>query len=670
MYFIGTPYAAAGDFFSDGPKTRAFLRGAAIAAALIAASGAASEARAQSVVSACSGVRLPASVVTSIVAPIAEGIVAPIEATVNLGFTTLEALPLIGSILPELSVDTAGILADAASGDPVTLSVIDADGTLVGPDDRCNLTADGYSLDVSGGIAIGGNTISGLGTGAIARSLASGSIAFGDGSLVTAEGTGGAAFGSGAEVRTVNGLALGAGSVALRTELGGAAGEVSFGTVGNERLLSNVADGILATDAVTKAQLDAVGGMAGSNLTAITDLEVRIGAHDIAMAGVNAALGAGMDTVTTLVEDNQDGIALNADLIADLTVDVQKNTGDIAANVTAIAELADSVAEQGGSVIANSAAIALNSGNIATNTDAIAALDGRVDINADAIAENAADIADNASAIVTVAADVDVNRLSIAENAANTTALEARVSVNEADIAAIEDTYVAYDNASADTVTLRGNAGTTISNVAAGEVGAASTDAVNGAQLAATNASVSETQANLDLLAGSIGLAGSAPVRYADEANPDAPNTGTATNIVTLVGSDRAAPVRMTNVAAGIAASDAATVGQVNAGMAATLQEAQRFARGLVDDLSFDLSELRRDSEAGTAGAIAIASMPQPINAGEAMVSFGVGHFRGESAFSVGAVKAGDDGRFMLRLTGGVDTRGNLSAGGGIGLGF
>ena len=89
-------------------------------------------------VSACSGVSLPRSVVTDIVTPVVNGIVTPVQGTVNpiLGVVGA-ALPLV----PPLNIDATGLLANAAAGQPVTLQVLNTNGTIVGPGDRCDLQA-------------------------------------------------------------------------------------------------------------------------------------------------------------------------------------------------------------------------------------------------------------------------------------------------------------------------------------------------------------------------------------------------------------------------------------------------------------------------------------------------------------------------------------------------
>jgi autotransporter adhesin len=161
---------------------------------------------------------------------------------------------------------------------------------------------------------------------------------------------------------------------------------------------------------------------------------------------------------------------------------------------------------------------------------------------------------------------------------------------------------VSYDNAAQTSVTLAGAGGTTIGNVAAGAVNATSSDAVNGAQLNATNQAVAsnttaitnlgntvtnlsttvtnlgDTVANLDAsvtnvstavtnLGDDINNGAIGTVQYSNPGSPTTPNGGTPTNDLTLVGAT-AAPVGLHNVAGGSIAAgstDAVNGGQVYA---------------------------------------------------------------------------------------------------------
>jgi len=88
------------------------------------------------------------------------------------------------------------------------------------------------------------------------------------------------------------------------------------------------------------------------------------------------------------------------------------------------------------------------------------------------------------------------------------------------DVAAVDDRAVKYDGAVGDpkdTITLEGASGTTITNVAPGELSATSTDAVNGSQLFATNEQVDQNTTEITNLGDTItNIAGDTSTTYVE----------------------------------------------------------------------------------------------------------------------------------------------------------
>ena len=121
-------------------------------------------------------------------------------------------------------------------------------------------------------------------------------------------------------------------------------------------------------------------------------------------------------------------------------------------------------------------------------------------------------------------------------------------------------------------------------------------------------------------------------------------------------------PRRVTNVAAGTTTSDAATFGQLQAGLGAV---AGQFA-----DFDQRLSTVARRADAGTAGAMAIAGLPQAFTPGKGMVGLAVGTWRGTSAFAFGASKAFDDGHAVFKAGAAFDSRGSGGVNAGVGWQF
>ena len=124
------------------------------ATTLFAAQTASAQTVTPNIVSACSGVSLPRSVVTDILRPVINGVVDPIQSTVNPILGSVNAVisvPLVSALVPPLTVsnlniNATGLLDNAANGSPITLQVLNANGTVVGPADRCDTQADSFSL--------------------------------------------------------------------------------------------------------------------------------------------------------------------------------------------------------------------------------------------------------------------------------------------------------------------------------------------------------------------------------------------------------------------------------------------------------------------------------------------------------------------------------------------
>ncbi|MGC5797739.1 beta strand repeat-containing protein [Sphingomonas sp. NFX23] len=557
----------------------ASLIGLATTSLFAAQSASAQTTPAPNIVGACSGVSLPRSVVTDILSPVVTGIANPVQSTVNpilsnvksiSGVLTVSVLglpPLVANLpsvpTPALSIDVAGILNDAANNAPLTLSVLNSNGVAVGPNDSCVTQADGFTLRTPAGIAIGGNRITGLGAngfeafaadpnaiafGNSARTGAGavGAIAFGGQAQVADNATGAIALGTGASATAANGVALGAGSVSSRAAATGytaiglavpqnSAGEVSVGAAGAERQITNVAAGTAATDAVNVAQLTGVqaqiGTLAsgavqydGTTRTSVTLGGAGTGAPAVALRNVAAGtLGA---TSTDAVNGSQ-LFATNAN-VTNLTTN-----------------------------ISNGAIGALQYSNAATPT----VPNGGVPSN-------------DAALVGVAAGPVGLHNVANGVVAAGSTD-----AVNGGQLSTVTDQVgtlaglaVQYDDATRTRATLggvgTGAAPVALGNVAAGTLGATSTDAVNGSQLFATNTNVTTTNTALTNLTTNIANGGIGALQYSNAATPTVPNGGVPTNDVALVGAT-AGPVALHNVADGTVATGSTDA--VNGGQLATV---------------------------------------------------------------------------------------------------
>ena len=128
----------------------------------------------------------------------------------------------------------------------------------------------------------------------------------------------------------------------------------------------------------------------------------------------------------------------------------------------------------------------------------------------------------------------------------------------------------------------------TITNVAAGRLSDTSTDAVNGSQLYATNTAIDSLSENIDNL-------DSGSVKY--DKNTD----GTVNyNSITLGGSTydsstHTGGTRITNVADGVAASDAVNVSQLNDGMNTVINEAKNYTDTKISEVNENINQTSID---------------------------------------------------------------------------
>ena len=483
------------------------LMGTAAVAGLVANPALPDIARAQAlqpVVDVCTGISLEPSAVTDIVADVA----VPTAAAVESLYDELLTISVLGApllTLADVDIGAEATLEAYANGDPIALRVADTSGTLLAPDSDCNLTADGYTLDEASGIAIGGNQISGLGTGLVASAAEADAIAFGDNASTGAGATGSIAIGADSSVTAANSVAIGADSLADRGALTGytapgvsgslnSVGTVSVGSAGNLRQITNVAAGTQASDAATVGQVQGA-------LDAVDDLADLAVQYDGATQSDVTLGGVGGTTIANLADGE-----LSA-------------TSDEAVNGSQLFATNQQVAVNDDAIAGLDTRVTVNEGDIAT-------LDGRLTVNEGDIAalENSAVQYDDASntqvtlkgaggtTVSNVAAGTLASTSTDAVNGSQLFATNQRVGTNEINIQANADAIAAldatsdgsalavlYDDATRTSITLDGAGGTTVGNVADGEVSASSDDAVNGSQLFATNQQVAT---NADAISG------------------------------------------------------------------------------------------------------------------------------------------------------------------------
>ena len=283
-----------------------------------------------------------------------------------------------------------------------------------------------------------------------------------------------------------------------------------------------------------------------TNTTNITNLTDTVGdLKDDALLWNGTAFNAAHGTETTstitnvkagtLSDDSTDAVNASQlkdtnDNVATNTTNIASNTANIATNTSNIADNTANIATNTSNIAGNTANIATNTTNIAANTTSINSLNTSVDaLEQDAMlwngtAFNAAHGTETTSTITNVKAgtlsddstdavngsqlkatndNVATNTTNIASNTANIATNTANINTLNTSIDTLEQDAILW-NGTAYSAAHGTETASTITNVKAGTLSENSTDAVNGAQLNATNANVATNTTNIATNTASI----------------------------------------------------------------------------------------------------------------------------------------------------------------------
>jgi hypothetical protein len=437
------------------------------------------------------------------------------------------------------------------------------------------------------------------------------SVVIGDSAAGTANAQ--TIIGANATASVANSVALGYASAATRggqssyaaygmSTLQHSAGEVSIGSPGQERQITNVAAGSALTDAVNLAQLEAV-SFATGNAVQYDD-----STHNTVTMDSTSSTDGGVTGGTTLQNLHQGSIsatstqAINGSQMWHWTQD----TTNVYSNYS-LYNAIQNIKPGGGTTINNNVKY-YNVNSTLADSSATGANSVAAGPTATASGSNAVAVGNGANA-----------------SADNSVALGSGSVADRANTVSV------------------GSAGSErqITNVAAGST---ATDAVNLGQMQA-----------------SINNSTQGTVRYDT-------NTDGSTNYSSVTLGNGNAGTTIHNVANGVATSDAANVGQLNAG----IQQAQNWAQNYTDqrynELNGQIQSASNRANAGIAAGMAMAGLPQSYEPGRSMAAVAAGTFRGESSIAVGVSTISQGGRWVYKLTGSADTRGD--AGFSIGAGM
>ena len=283
----------------------------------------------------------------------------------------------------------------------------------------------------------------------------------------------------------------------------------------------NAAHGTETTSTITNVK---AGTLSDDSTDAVNGSQLKDTNDNVATNTTNIASNtANIATNTSNIADNTANIATNTSNIADNTANIATNTSNIADNTANIATNTSNIA-------GNTANIATNTTNIAANTTSINSLNTSVDaLEQDAMlwngtAFNAAHGTETTSTITNVKAgtlsddstdavngsqlkatndNVATNTTNIASNTANIATNTANINTLNTSIDTLEQDAMLW-NGTAYSAAHGTETASTITNVKAGTLSENSTDAVNGAQLNATNENVATNTTNIAANTASI----------------------------------------------------------------------------------------------------------------------------------------------------------------------
>ncbi|EBH5051376.1 autotransporter adhesin SadA [Salmonella enterica subsp. enterica serovar Brazil] len=509
-------------------------------------------------------------------------------------------------------------------------------------------TAVGYNAVASGAssLALGENSSSSI----------EGSIALGSGS------TSNRAISSGIRATSVTSDGVVIGYNTTDRELLGA---LSLGTDGvSYRQITNVADGSEAQDAVTVRQLqNAIGAVATTptkyyHANSTEEDSLAVGTDSLAMGAktiVNADAGIGLNTL--VMADAINGIAIGSNARANHANSIAMGNGSqttrgaqtdyTAYNMdtpqNSVGEFSVG-SEDGQRQITNVAAGSADTD--AVNVSQLKVTDSRVAANTESINNLNTQVSSLDTRVTNIENGIGdiVTTGSTKYFKTNTDGVDANaqgadsVAIGSGSIAAAENSVALGTNSVADEANTVSVGSSTqqrrITNVAAG---VNNTDAVNVAQLKASEA-------------GSV--------RY--ETNAD----GSVNYSVLNLGDGSGGTTRIGNVSAAVNDTDAVNYAQLKR----SVEEANTYTDQKMGEMNSKIKGVENKMSGGIASAMAMAGLPQAYAPGANMTSIAGGTFNGESAVAIGVSMVSESGGWVYKLQGTSNSQGDYSA--AIGAGF
>ncbi len=524
------------------------------------------------------------------------------------------------------------------------------------------------------GLAFNDASASGIGATAVGYN----SVASGESSV---------AIGQGSSSSVDTGIALGSSSVSSRVIVKGSRntsvtengvvigydttdgellGALSIGDDGKYRQIINVADGSEAHDAVTVRQLqNAIGAVATTptkyfHANSTAEDSLAVGEDSLAMGAktiVNGNAGIGIGLNTLVLADAINGIAIGSN---------------------ARANHADSIAMGNGSQTTRGAQTNYTAYNVDAPQNSVGEFsvgseDGQRQITN--VAAGSADTdAVNVGQLKVTDAQVSQNTQSITNLNTQVTNLDTRVTNIENGIGDIVTTgSTKYFKTNTDGADANAQGKDSVA-IGSGSIAAADNSVALGTGSVADEENTisvgsSTNQRRITNVAAGVNATDAVNVSQLKSSEAggvryDTKADGSIDYSNITLGGGNGGTTRISNVSAGVNNNDAVNYAQLKQ----SVQETKQYTDQRMVEMDNKLSKTESKLSGGIASAMAMTGLPQAYTPGASMASIGGGTYNGESAVALGVSMVSANGRWVYKLQGSTNSQGEYSAALGAGI--
>ncbi|HDV7634363.1 TPA: YadA-like family protein [Escherichia coli] len=502
-----------------------------------------------------------------------------------------------------------------------------------------------------------------------------------------AEGDSSVAIGQGSSSSVDTGIALGSSSVSSRVIVKGSRntsvtengvvigydttdgellGALSIGDDGKYRQIINVADGSEAHDAVTVRQLqNAIGAVATTptkyfHANSTAENSLAVGEDSLAMGAktiVNGNAGIGIGLNTLVLADAINGIAIGSN---------------------ARANHADSIAMGNGSQTTRGAQTNYTAYNMDAPQNSVGEFsvgseDGQRQITN--VAAGSADTdAVNVGQLKVTDAQVSQNTQSITNLNTQVTNLDTRVTNIENGIGDIVTTgSTKYFKTNTDGADANAQGKDSVA-IGSGSIAAADNSVALGTGSVADEENTisvgsSTNQRRITNVAAGVNATDAVNVSQLKSSEAggvryDTKADGSIDYSNITLGGGNGGTTRISNVSAGVNNNDAVNYAQLKQ----SVQETKQYTDQRMVEMDNKLSKTESKLSGGIASAMAMTGLPQAYTPGASMASIGGGTYNGESAVALGVSMVSANGRWVYKLQGSTNSQGEYSAALGAGI--